>query len=170
VQSYDPADGRPTDAELLAAATHDDPKIVCPDTLSFPVPMAPPMAAEALDMNPPKLSEVVSRLAWPADADVGIVEAAGGVRSPLAIDGDTVDLCARLDPDVVVLVSDAELGAINGVRTAAACLGGRRLLVYLNRYLADEDVQLRNRQWLAERDGFRVLTDPLGLADAVWDR
>ena len=38
---------------------------------------------------------------WPARAAVGIIETAGGVRSPLASDGDTVTLCHLVAPDIV---------------------------------------------------------------------
>ena len=41
-------DGRPTDAELLAAASGQDPWDVCPAHRWYPAAMAPPMAAAAL--------------------------------------------------------------------------------------------------------------------------
>ena len=47
-------------------------------------------------------------LAWPPErVEVGVVETAGGVRSPQASDGDAIDLLALLRPDAVVLVADA---------------------------------------------------------------
>ena len=56
---------------------------------------------------------------WPGPTervDVGVVETAGGVRSPQADDGDVCDLVAALGPDLVVLVADAGLGTINSIR------------------------------------------------------
>jgi len=104
-------------------------------------------------------------LVWPRwSVDVGLVETAGGVRSPQAIDGDVVDLARLLRPDVVVLVSDAGLGAINGVRMGIEALatatgpGGRPVpvLVVLNRADPGSDLHERNRQWLVERCGLDV--------------
>ena len=57
----------------------------------------------------------------PRDAIV-LVESVGGVRSPLAADGDTVALVAALQPALVVLVADAELGTINVVRLSVDVL------------------------------------------------
>ncbi|HSP04712.1 MAG TPA: AAA family ATPase, partial [Acidimicrobiales bacterium] len=48
LQSFDPDDDAPTDAEVLAAATGETPHDVCPEPGWYPVPMAPPMAAAAL--------------------------------------------------------------------------------------------------------------------------
>ncbi len=55
--------------------------------------------------------------------DVGLVETAGGMRSPLAADGDCLAFCAALAPDVIVLVADAGLGTINAVRLTLDALG-----------------------------------------------
>ena len=94
----------------------------------------------------------------PADTTVGLVETAGGPRSPIAADGDSVDLCTALSPDVVVLVADAGLGAINAVRLSVDVLltGCAPVLVLLNRW-DGSDVQRRNREWL-RRDGYQVTT------------
>jgi dethiobiotin synthetase len=99
-------------------------------------------------------------------ADVGLVETAGGLRSPLAADGDCLDLCAALRPDVVVLVADAGLGTINAVRLTLDALGAAlspavaSTVVVLNRYDADMDLHRRNRAWLQERDGLTVVALP----------
>lgn len=166
-QSFDPADGAPTDAELLGRATGAPAGTVCPAHRSYPVPMAPPMAAAALGRAVPTLAELVGELSWPADAAVGIVEAAGGVRSPLAADGDTVDLARALRPDLVVLVADAGLGTINAVRLSAAALAGWPLAVVLNRWDAGSDLHRRNREWLAERDRLPVYTGAAPVADLL---
>ena len=126
-----PSDDTPTDAEVLGAATGEDPHAVCPAHRWLPRAMAPPMAADALGSAP----FTVRR---PRDGDRPELaratrscssRASGGVRSPLADDGDTVALVAALQPALVVLVADAELGTINLVRLSvdvlAAVPGGR---------------------------------------------
>ena len=82
------------------------------------------------------------------------MESGGGVRSPLALDGDSVRL-ARLVPfDLVVLVADAGLGMINDVRLAVEALDGTApVLVALNRFDPGEELHRRNLAWLAGRDG-----------------
>ena len=168
-QSFDPAEGagHPTDADLLAAATGEEPAEVCPPERTYPLAMAPPMAAAALGRPVPTMAELVGGLAdgsgWPLRAagpgpSVGIVEAAGGVRSPLADDGDGVDAARALQPDLVLLVADAGLGTINAVRSAAPALAGWPLAVLLNRYDEGCDLHRRNRAWLAERDRLPVYT------------
>jgi dethiobiotin synthetase len=162
-QSFDPADPGPTDAELLAAATGETAGEVCRPELTYPVPMAPPMAAAALGRPAPAMVDLVGGLAdgaaWGDALGVGIVEAAGGVRSPLADDGDSVDLARAIGPDLVVLVADAGLGTIHAVRSAAAPLADWPLAVMLNRYDAGADLHRRNRAWRAERDRLPVYTD-----------
>ena len=160
-QSYDPADDlADTDAALLAHATGDHPAVVCPQHRWYPAAMAPPMAAEALGRPPFTVADLVGELAWPPAVGVGLVETAGGVRSPVAADGDTVALAAALHPEHVVLVGDAGLGTINGVRLAAAALARWPVIVVLNRYDPADDLHARNLEWLAGRDGFDVVTDP----------
>lgn len=167
-QSYeagdDPAD---TDAALLAHATGDHPATVCPRHRWYPVAMAPPMAAEALDRPPFTIADLAAELAWPPGVGVGLVESAGGVRSPLASDGDTVALAAALRPERIVLVADAGLGTINGVRLAAAALAGWPTVVVLNRFDPASDLHHRNHRWLADRDGLDVVTGPAGLVAPV---
>ncbi len=59
--------------------------------------MAPPMAAEALGLPPFSVADLVGELRWPTErVQVGVVELAGGVRSPQAADGDVTDLAAAL--------------------------------------------------------------------------
>lgn len=159
VQSFDPEVPEPTDAEVLAGASGEAPDDVCPPDRSYPVPMAPPMAGDVLGLPVPDLAAVVSGLRWPDDVDVGLVEAVGGIRSPLALDGDSRDLADALDPDLVVVVADAGLGVIDAVRSAVDALGRHEVVVFLNRFDGDDDLHRRNAQWLAERDGFRVVAD-----------
>lgn len=173
LQSRDPDDAAPLDAEVLAAATGEQPDDVCPPDGTFPVPMAPPMAADVLGRPCPTLDEVVASLRWPAAAPaVRWVELVGGPRSPLAADGDGVALTARLRPDAVVLVADAGLGTINAVVLSSAPFLdlGLAPIVVLNRYDPDDDLHRRNRAWLAERHPTSVVTDPTAVADLLAPR
>ncbi|MCO8126570.1 dethiobiotin synthase [Acidimicrobiia bacterium EGI L10123] len=165
LQSFDPADDAATDAEVLAAATGEDPDHVCPEPGWYPVPMAPPMAAAALGRPCPTLAEVVAGITWPADGvDVGLVETVGGVRSPLAEDGDSRDLVRALGVDLVVLVADAGLGTIDAVRSGVDALAPLPVVVLLNRFDEADDLHRRNRDWLAQRDGLDVVTGVDGFA------
>ncbi len=172
--------GGATDAEVLGAASGEHPGAVCHSFRSYRRAMAPPMAAEALGLPPFSVADLIDEMVWPPEqVNVGIVEMAGGVRSPQASDGDTTDMVSALEPEVIVLVADAGLGTINAVRlsmqalTASAVDGdpGRPVVVVLDRYDGHHDIHRRNRQWLAERDGYEVVTLPgeeQRLADLVW--
>jgi dethiobiotin synthetase len=157
-QSFEPGAG-PTDAELLAAATGEEASVVCPPHRWYDRPMAPPMAADALGRSAPTIDELVDELRWPDRVDVGLVETAGGVRSPLGIDGDTVALADRLAPNAVVVVAHAGLGTINDVRASVAALRRHPVVVVLNRFDPDDDLHHRNRAWLADRDRLDVVVD-----------
>jgi dethiobiotin synthetase len=165
-QSYAPGDLR-TDADVLAAATDDDPTAVCPRHRWYETPMAPPMAAEALGRPSFTVADLVTELDWPDAVDVGVVETAGGVRSPIAGDGDCASLASALGPDLVVLVADAGLGTINAVRLSAGALAPLPLVVLLNRFDPTEELHERNRRWLAGRDGYDVVTTVAALGERV---
>jgi dethiobiotin synthetase len=165
-QSFAPGDVR-TDAEVLAGATDEDPTAVCPRHRWYETPMAPPMAAEALRRPAFTVDDLVNELDWPAAVDVGLVETAGGVRSPIAGDGDCASLAAAVGPDLVVLVADAGLGTINTVRLAADALAHLPLVVLLNRFDREDELHERNCQWLSGRDGYEVVTSVGALAERV---
>lgn len=158
----------PTDAEVLAAASGEDPASVCPANRSFHRAMAPPMAAEALGLPRFTVDDLVGSLGWPHRAVVlGLVELAGGVRSPQADDGDAIDFVAKLRPEVVVLVADAGLGTINAVRLSMAALATVTdglhpipVVLVLDRFDTRRDIHRRNRQWLDDRDGLPAMVLP----------
>lgn len=158
-QSFDPGERGPSDAMVLARATGQPVDEICPPHRSYPVAMAPPMAAEALAVPVPVLRDLVDETVWASPrADLRWVESVGGVRSPVAADADSVDLCDALKPDLVVLVADAGLGTINSVRLSAAALSAHDLVVFLNRFRPADPLHAANLRWLKDRDGFRVLT------------
>jgi dethiobiotin synthetase len=166
-QSFAPDEQGNTDAEVLAAVTGEAPETVCPHHRWYEVAMAPPMAADALGRPSIKIAELAAETTFPADVDVGLVETAGGVRSPLAHDGDTVDLVGLLKPDASVLVADAGLGTINAVLLSFAALAPVPVHVVLNRFRGGDPLHAANRRWLAERFGLDVSVDIDSLADRV---
>lgn len=148
-QSFAVDDHHPRDAEVLADATGEDPTAVCPAHRSYAVAMAPPMAADALGLDAFTIADLAAETRWPSGVDLGLVEGAGGPRSPLATDGDTVDLARTLAADIVVLVADAGLGTINAVRLAVPPLAEvAPVIVFLNRYDDGDGLHRRNRSWL----------------------
>ena len=129
--------------------------------------MAPFMAADALGRAPLHMSDLVDETnsSWTAGVDVGIVEAAGGVRSPITHDGgDTVDLARALCPDLVVLVADAGLGTINAVRLCIDALTELTTAVFLNRFDPDDDLHRRNLAWLRDHLDVPVTTSVAEIA------
>ena len=173
VQSFDGGAPGPTDADVLATATGERPDDVCPPARSYAVAMDPPMAADVLGRPAFGVRDLVGELVWPSPPPaVGWVEGVGGPRSPIADDGDGVDLCRLLQPDVVVLVADAGLGTINAVLLSCgpyAALGHDPVVV-LNRFEGGDELHRRNRDWLVERWGLAVVTSPLELVSLLLPR
>ncbi|MSO88298.1 MAG: hypothetical protein EXQ71_12415 [Acidimicrobiia bacterium] len=153
-QSFDPADDHPLDAEVLAAATGEATEAVCLPERTYPVAMAPPMAAAVLGLPVPSLQDLLDELRWPdPKPEVCWLETVGGPRSPLAADGDAVDLLVRLAPSRVVVVADAGLGVINALGLSLAPLRerGYEPMVVLNRFDEHDDLHRRNAQWLRDQ-------------------
>jgi dethiobiotin synthetase len=155
-QSFDAADAS-TDADVLAAATGESPHDVCPAHRWYARALAPPMAAAALGAPAFTVRDLVAELRWPDGVDVGLVEGAGGPRSPIAADGDNVALACAIAPDLVLLVADAGLGTINAVRMSIEAFAPAPVAVVLNRYDDGDAVHRANREWLTARDGFDVV-------------
>jgi len=155
-QSFDP-DAGATDADVLAAATGEAPHDVCPAHRWYDCALAPPMAADALGAAAFTVDDLLAELRWPEGVDVGLVEGAGGPRSPLAADGDNVALARFLAPDLVLLVADPGLGTINAVRLSVDAFGGLPVVVVLNRYDDNDPLHRRNRKWLERSDGFDLV-------------
>lgn len=162
-QSFDPDDAGPTDAAALAHATGENPDDICPPERSYTLPMAPPMAAAALGLEPVGMADLLAAVRWPEGADFGLLETVGGVCSPVALDGHSADLVRLADVDEVVLVADAGLGTIDAVRTATPALY-RAPIVFLNRFDQMSDLHRRNLVWLRDVDGVTAETTVAGLA------
>ena len=157
VQSFEPGSG-PTDAEVLAAAAGSTSERVCPPHRSYRLPMAPPIAAEQLGCDPFQLADLVAEMSLPGSGIV-TVEGVGGWRSPLAADGDTRALARLVRPDLVILVTGGELGAIHAVRSCMDTIDEWPATVFMNRFQPAHQVAESNLAWLRDRDGFDVVTE-----------
>jgi dethiobiotin synthetase len=153
------------DASLLAMATSEDDNTVCPSDRRFALDIAPPMAAAQLGVPIPSTIELVEKLHFDDATDLGVVELAGGLRSPFSSDGDGLDYLHALQPEAVVLVAQSGLGALNAVRLCTGYLDDRTI-VYLNQFDPSDELHEHNRAWLV-KEGFAVHADVPGLADAV---
>lgn len=96
--------------------------------LRFAAPLSPPMAArlEGVDLRILTLTDFCQARLAASDADLMLVEGAGGVMSPMAEDGTGLDLMLALGlPSVVV--GGSYLGAISHTLTAIETLRSRSL-------------------------------------------
>lgn len=139
-----------TDATLLAAVTGEAEEAVCPRHRSYPLAMAPPMAADALGLESLWLHDILEELALP-ERGVALIEGVGGPRSPLTHDADTVGLADALDAALVVVVAPPGLGAINDVLLSASAFGHHSVVVFLNRFDSEDPLHVANRRWLRAR-------------------
>lgn len=165
-QSFEPGRG-PTDAEVLAEATGEEPTEVCPQNRWYPVAYAPPMAADVLNRPSILVGDLLDEMkAASTPVNLGLVEMAGGVASPIAhVAADSqMDLLRALVPDSVVIVADAGLGTISAVLTSVEWIVRRmadpkspRLVVMLNRFDPSVELHQLNSAWLATR-GLNVVT------------
>ena len=169
VQSFD-SDAEPTDADRLAGASGERVTDVCRPGRSYPVAMAPPMAAVRLGLDPPSIADLASEIqaSWGSEpCDLALVEGAGGVASPVAPDGHSADLAHAIGADLILLVADAGLGVINAVRLSVAALAPQPIIVHLNRFDPADDLHRLNADWLTGRDGYRVTTTIDALVEQV---
>jgi dethiobiotin synthetase len=161
VESFDPSEGAP-DSRILAAALGTHPDEVCSPEWSYPLALAPPMAAASLRRAIPSTRRLVEDLGG-AQADVLLVEGVGGPRSPLAADGDTVDLARALGADDVIVISDATLGTISRTLLCVEAFAPLPCHVLLNRFDPEEPLHVMNRDWFIDKR-ISVHTDPSAMA------
>jgi dethiobiotin synthetase len=171
-QSFDPLDDTEgLDSAVLGAASGEPPEVVCLPHRNYEVAMAPPMAASFLGRPAFTVDDLLAEMTWPTDqVKLGLIETAGGVRSPQAGDGDAVTMVQSLAPDIVLLIADAGLGTINSVRLSMQALSGgcnfsTEIVVILNRYSESNELHVLNRRWLTERGGLRLIAIPSELSE-----
>lgn len=165
VQSFEPSQG-PTDAQLLSAAAGVTEHQVTLPHRSYPLAMAPPIAAALLGRPAFTLSDLMAELIIPSRGVV-LVEGVGGPRSPLASDADTVSLAAALGADAVVLVAGAGLGAINAVALSAEAFAPTPVITLLNRFDEASAVHRENLRWLTTVTGLDVEVEIHSLAQRM---
>ena len=170
VQSFAPGDAA-TDADVLAAATGERRTDVCPPHRWLPLPMAPPMAAEALGLAAVHDRRPRDRGRAPRAPTTRtlLVETAGGVRSPIAADGDCVapdrrararrSWCSSPTPGSARSTSSACSVDALAARTASSSTSTASTTL--------DDLHARNVEWLRTREGLEVVTDIEALADVV---
>ncbi len=171
-QSFGVSEIGRTDADLLADSTQESPYEVCSKEFWFETPLAPPMAAAELSLMPFVLRDLVDSVKWRGESDIGIVELAGGIRSPQCEDSDALGFVKAIEPDLVILVSDARLGAINSIRSALDSFKvekykPKNLIVFLNFFDEKERVQVLNREWLSRKYEISVFTNVMELEGEI---
>ena len=176
-QSFEANDAT-TDADQLSQASGEDPRTVCPAHRCYTAAMAPPMAADFLGRDRISVADLAEEVSnsWkssaaaeaPRPVQIGLVESAGGPWSPIAHDGDGIDLARLLLPEVIILVADAGLGTINAIRPAVAELEKiATVLVILNRFDANNELHERNRAWLQLHYSIEASTSVAMLTDRL---
>ncbi|MBF6570805.1 MAG: dethiobiotin synthase [Candidatus Binataceae bacterium] len=103
----------PADADALNAGTFANwpMELVCP--YRYRAPLAPPVAAEADGAPTPDMDRIVAAFRRiEAQADVMIVEGAGGLMVPIMWEKNYADLALMLELELV-LVAANRLGALN---------------------------------------------------------
>lgn len=150
----------PADALALAAAAGDDSPVtrLCPQR--FALPAAPEVAAAA-EGKRVDLAAIAESLALARkDADLAIVEGAGGLLVPIAPELDMAGLAARFDLPLVV-VARAALGTINHTQLTLEAARARNLrvlgVVVSHTAAVHSDADRRNLELLLARLPARFL-------------
>ena len=86
--------------------------------------LSAPKAASNTSLWRHRLDELSDTCRFAATTDVGLVEGAGGLHSPMASDGHNLDLIERTKPDLVVMVASAALGGWCQMGVWCAGVGG----------------------------------------------
>jgi len=156
-QSYAPDDApSSTDAAVLGWPAVSRQRR-CAWHTGDPVPW--PRHGRTRPRRPPHAGELAVELEWPEGPGCRLIETAGGVRSPLADDGDTADWCACSSPTPSYWSpTPASHHQRRPLERGGAV--GEPLVVVLNRFAASNELHEANRQWLVERDGFSVVVVP----------
>lgn len=154
---------KPVEAGAPGGHPHDAPEAAGgwaePHTLvSLPLPLAP----LATGQGRVTLAEVLARLSALPEAEHRVIEGAGGVGVPIDVSGaDWSDFARAVRPDLVVIVVDDRLGAINQARLAHAYLRARaprlRVGAWLNAARSDPSPELAR----SNRAGLAALGIPL---------
>lgn len=119
------------DAEWARAFAESE-RVTAHRLLHYPEPLAP-LADENTTRGAPTLVAIANALANLPQADVRLIEGAGGVAVPIDPNGqDWLDLIDTILPDKVIAVVDNRLGSINQSRLLHSYLGNRAQVFILN--------------------------------------
>ena len=132
------------DAEWARAFADSD-RVMAHRLLHYPEPLAP-LARDNVAEGAPTLTAVIDRLGKLPQADVRLIEGAGGVAVPIDPSGpDWLDFIDVVLPDRVIAVVDNRLGSINQSRLLHHYLGNRPHAFVLNEVSpADRAVKASN--------------------------
>ncbi len=171
-QSFSPFESSLKDSEVLAQGTGEKPDEVCLKHRNYEVALAPPLAASFLGKDPFTVHDLVEECTFPPSAMYGIIETAGGVRSPQAMDGDCCSLILEFRPDTILLVANAELGVISATLTSIDSLkicdiNTDHLIVYINRYDRENLVHLVSKEYLEDVSKLNIAVSIKELAHKV---
>lgn len=167
IESGVPTGSSPLDASALAEVSGQAVDVVCRWWL--PEPIAPARELERLGIDVPRAALASTVFATIVGAEVGWVETAGGVASPLTPELLSGDVPALLDAPAILVVPDT-LGAIHHATVSAAFLRerGARLAAVLLNDMGDRDPKRENPRWIARAvPGVPVFDAPRALAAAI---
>lgn len=109
------------DARVLEAALGGGQALDEINPWHFEAPLSPALAAR-LERRTVTLEEVSAHIRHHSkQSELTLVEGAGGLLSPLTVDGDTRDLIQRLKARPLIVASN-RLGVIHDVRATLSCL------------------------------------------------
>ena len=153
----------PADGIALARAAGEREKLERVTPLRLAHAISPERAArlEGIEVT---IADLVEAVEAGAPGDFRLVEGAGGILSPLALDGLNADLAIALGLPVIVVVAD-RLGCINHALLTVEAIERRGLTVQalvLNALEADAGTAMSNRDDLAARVEVPVFAFPHG--------
>ena len=122
VQAFKPlCSGGRGDARVLEAALGGGQALDEINPWHFEAPLSPALAAR-LERRTVTLEEVLAHIRHHSkQSELTLVEGAGGLLSPLTVDGDTRDLIIHLKARPLIVASN-RLGVIHDVRATLSCL------------------------------------------------
>jgi dethiobiotin synthetase len=143
LSGFEPDDWQASDAGRLLAALERPPEdLSAISPLRFQAPLAPPLAARREGARL-EIEDILDRCrGWMAGsaADFRLLEAAGGLMSPIAVDGLALDLPQQLALPSI-LVGGGYLGAVSHTLTALEVMRGRGLPVLAIVVSEDADLE-----------------------------
>jgi len=157
LQSFEPDDFKKnkTDGQLLAAETGQylDEVVLS----SFELAMAPPMAAKKLSLPIADTQKILQFCKdFSEEPDICFIEGAGGLLSPLTLDGDNLEFLKLLRPNLVIAVAISGLGVINLVKMTAGYLSEFQVAFFLNYYDSISEVHKESFEWLTRVENLNV--------------